>query len=141
MCIRDRSTKHGKAEKTSNIKVATYIADKHNHEIDLLPRGKKKSADAFNRTLAIEQEYKVNSTESINAIDKAIRDGSKQAENIVLWIESDMSLGKLSTAIMSRVRRSDPVKSIMIVIKGKDATYSRSEILQAGWKIKQEDLK
>jgi SPP1 gp7 family putative phage head morphogenesis protein len=135
------SSKHGKSEKVTNIRIASYLADKHNQEIDLLPRGRKKTADAYNRTLGIEQEYKTNKTNSVNAVDKAIRDGAKQSANIVLWIESDIALGTLSSAIENRVRRCPEVLSLMVVIKGKDATYSREQILTEDWKIKQEDLK
>lgn len=49
------SSKHGKTEKKENVRVATYLAEKHEHEIDLIANPQNEtSADSFNRTLGIE---------------------------------------------------------------------------------------
>lgn len=82
---------HGKHEREENIRIGKYLAEKHGYEIDLLdnPQGIK-SADSYNRTLEMEQEYKLASTPTVNAIDRLIRDGRKQADNIVLWLDVDM---------------------------------------------------
>lgn len=72
------SSKHGKTEKKENVRVATYLAEKHEHEIDLIANPQNEtSADSFNRTLGIEQEYKVNTTPTKSSIDNLIRKGAK----------------------------------------------------------------
>lgn len=133
---------HGKHEREENIRIGTYLAEKHGYEIDLLdnPQGRK-SADSYNRTLDMEQEYKMASTPSVNDIDRLIRDGRKQADNIVLWLDTDIPLGNLRDAITSRIRRADNVQSLTIIRNGKDVTYNREDILKNNWEIKQADFK
>lgn len=134
-------SKHGKKEKAENIKVGTYLADKHGYEIDLIENPDNvKSADSFNHTLGCFQEYKVNSKATKSAIDNSLRSAKDQANDIVLWVESDMSLGDLSDAISGRVGRCN-ITHVTIVKDGKDKRYSREEITAKGWKIQQADLK
>ncbi len=135
------SSKHGKTEKKENVRVATYLAEKHEHEIDLIANPQNEtSADSFNRTLGIEQEYKVNTTPTKSSIDNLIRKGAKQADDIVLFVDSGISLNDLSSALHDRVRRTN-LKTVMIVIDEKDKTYTYDEITAKGFKIRQADLK
>lgn len=132
---------HGKREREENIRIATYLAEKHGYEIDLLDNpNDKPSADSYNRTLGVEQEYKTASTPTVNAIDRLIRDGKKQADDIVLWIDSDVAWGDLTDAVTSRVRRSENITHITIIRGGKDRRYERGEILASGFKIQPADL-
>ena len=134
--------KHGKNEKAENVKVGTYLAEKHDYEIDLIENpDERKSADSFNHTLGCFQEYKVNKKATINAIDRALRSAKDQANDIVLWVESDISWEELSAALRPRVRRSESITHITIVRNGKDRRYSREEMLLDGFKIQQADLK
>lgn len=136
------SSKHGKTEKKENVRVGTYLAEKHGYEIDLIANPPdRKSADSFNNTLGVFQEYKVNVTPTKNSIDNLIRDAKKQADDIVLWIDSDISLGDLRDAITSRVKRAGNIKSLTIVNNGKDVTYLREDMIKDTWKIKQADFK
>lgn len=135
------SSKHGKTEKKENVRVATYLAEKHEHEIDLIANPQNEtSADSFNRTLGIEQEYKVNTTPTKSSIDNLIRKGAKQADDIVLFVDSGISLNDLSSALHDRVRRTN-LKTVMIVIDEKNKTYTYDEITAKGFKIRQADLK
>lgn len=132
---------HGKREREENIRIGTYLAEKHGYEIDLLDNPQNvPSADSFNRTLGVEQEYKVNSTPTKNAIDNLLRDGKKQADDIVLWIDSDLSFEDLSAALRPRVRRSGNIKAVTIIYGGKDIRLSRDEILADGFKVRPADL-
>lgn len=134
------SSKHGKNEVKENLVVATYLAQKYGYEIDLIANpNNKRSADSFNKTLNVAQEYKLNVTATKSSIDNLLRSAAKQADNVVLWVESDISLNELSTAVHSRVKRSQ-IKSVTIVINNKDKTYHRDEIIQDGFKIQQADL-
>ena len=132
---------HGKREKKENIRIGTYLAEKHGYEIDLLDNpDNKKSADSFNRTLGVKQEYKVNTTATKSSIDNLLRDGKKQADDIVLWIESDLSFEDLSAALRSRVRRSSNIKAVTIIRNGKGIRLLREDILAKGFKIRPADL-
>lgn len=131
---------HGKNERQENIRVSSYFANKYGYEIDLLPRDDNKPcADAFNRTLGHEEEYKVNTKPTANAIDAAIRSAKRQADHIVLWIDSDIDIDSLPAIIRNRVKREENIQSITIVVKGKDRTYSRSDILNGVFKIQLAD--
>lgn len=133
---------HGKHERDENIRIGTYLAEKLDYEIDLLDNPQnRKSADSYNRTLEVEQEYKMNVTPTKSSIDNLLRDAKKQADDIVLWIDSDISLENLAAAIRSRVKRSQNISHITIVRDGKDIRLSREEILGNGFKIRPADLK
>nr|WP_297652150.1 hypothetical protein [uncultured Prevotella sp.] len=141
-------SKHGKTEKAENVRIASYLAEKHGYEIDLLPQEQRhQDADTYNKTLGCKQEYKVNSTPTRGSIDSLIRKAKKQADNIVLSIESDISLETLKEAIMDRVRRSENIQSLTIVYRPtrnaspKDVTYTRDEMTRTDFKIKPEDFR
>ena len=70
----------------------------------------------------------------------AIKSGSKQANDLVLWIDSDIRLEDLAAAIRPRVIRTGRITHITIVRNGKDKRYSREDIIAEGFKIRQADL-
>ena len=135
------SSKHGKKEKKENVRVGKYLAEKHGYEIDLIANPQNEtSADSYNKTLGIEQEYKVNTVPTKGSIDNLIRKGAKQAHDLVLLIDSDISMEDLCSALHDRVRRTD-INSVMVIINKKDKTFSHNEIAAAGFKIRQADLR
>jgi CRISPR/Cas system-associated protein Csx1 len=124
------SKAHGANERAENIAIARHFAEKYGHEIDLLPRSNdKKTADAYNRTLGIEQEYKVNRTPTYNAINKELRKASRQASHIVLHILSAISDDLLKEGIKGRVRQKETIEAVTILRNGVDKTYTRAQIL------------
>lgn len=134
------SSKHGKKEKRDNISVGAYLANKYGYNIYLLDvNSRNKNADSYNKTLGVYQEYKVNTTSSISAIDHLLRKGAKQAEHIVLRIESNISLKDLSDAMNDRVQRTG-IKTVTVIIDGKDRTFTREEIIRDGFLINKADL-
>lgn len=136
--------RHGKGEREENIRVASYFANKYGYDIDLLdnPDGVK-SADSYNRTLGRKEEYKVNQKQNPtkSSIDNLIRKAKDQAENIVLVIESSISMEDLSAALRSRVRRTETIQTITIVKGDKDICLKREDILSVGFKIRLADMK
>ena len=133
---------HGKNERKENLEIATYLANKYDYVIDLLDNpDNEKSADTYNHTLGIEQEYKVSATASKNSIDRLVREARKQANNIVLRIDKEISLDLLTDVLNDRLNRSGNVELITIIINGKDSTYKRSDLVKKKFKIKQEDFK
>ena len=124
------SKAHGANERAANIAIAKYFAEKYGHEIELLPRiYNKKSPDAYNKTLGVEQEYKTNKTPTFSAIDTELRKASKQANHIVLHIRSDISDSLLKSGIKGRVRQKGAIETVTILRGGKDITYTRAQIL------------
>lgn len=134
------SSLHGKNERSENIRTATYLANKHGYDIELIANpNNTKSADSFNRTLGVYQEYKVSTKGTASSVDNLLRSGAKQAENIVLVIDSEIELGELGRSIHDRVKRSS-ISTVTVVIGDKDHTYSRNEMVSDGFKIRQADM-
>jgi SPP1 gp7 family putative phage head morphogenesis protein len=130
------SSNHGKAEAAENIEIATCLADRHKYEIDLIGKIEgKKTADSFNKTLSIKQEYKTNKRATLSAIDNALRSAAKQSENIVLNIKSDIPDGDLRNAIQGRVKRTKDIESVTVIRNNNDKTYSRNEIAKSDWTL------
>ena len=130
------SSNHGKNEAEENIEIATHLADRHKYEIDLIANDDNKvTPDSFNKSLNIYQEYKVNKTPTISAIDNEIRAAKRQADNIVLSVKSDISDGLLRRGIQNRVRLSENIESITVIRNGRDKTYAREDILKNDWTL------
>lgn len=130
-----------------NRSIATYMAEKHGFEIDLLPKidGKQghKNPDSFNRTLGYNQEYKDNTGNTYNSYDRAIRDGRKQASHLVIRLLNDADFDILTKAMHNRCKFSKecPVEDITLIQGDKDHTYTVAEIARQGFKARKEDLK
>ena len=132
--------RHGKTETRSNTETATYLANKHGYEIDLLPTGSERTADSYNRTLRKEQEYKEVEKATDNAVQMAIRSAKKQADSIVLTVPPAMDLNVLRHALNDRLRRYDNVTDVTIIKDGKDATFTREQITADDFTINNDDF-
>lgn len=80
------------------------------------------------------------STPTKSSIDNLLRKGKDQADDIVLWIDSEISWGDLTDALKDRIRRSENIKHVTVIKEGKDRRYSREEMVAAGFKIQPADL-
>jgi hypothetical protein len=130
------SREHGENERVENIAIATHFAEKYGHEIDLLPRSHKiRTADAYNITLGVHQEFKTNNVPTYTAIDTALRKASKQANHIVLHILSDISDDFLKAGIKGRVMRQAAIEVVTTLRNGEDKTYTRAQILSKNFAL------
>ena len=138
------SSKHGKTEKKENVRIGTYLAEKYGYDIDLIANpSDRKTADSLNKSLGYEQEYKVSKTPTKSSIDRLLRTGKDQSDNIVLSIESDISLSDVASAFRDRVRRAENIKRITLILwnEQKDVTLTREEVLMPHFKIRPEDFR
>lgn len=134
--------KHGKTEKKANVATATYFAEKYEHEIDLLPtKDGDKEADTNNKTLGYKQEYKHVNKHSKNAIEEALRKGYKQADHLVIVVTKDMPFQLIEKALRERLHRCPNIVEITFLRNGKDASYSREQMIRKDFKIQQDDFK
>lgn len=135
------SSLHGKKEEAANIKIATYLANKHDMKISLIPDVKEtRNADSFNETREKYEEYKAPTSYSYSAIDNAIREGSKQANNLVIEVKDNFPLGDISRALNNRVKFCPDIETIRIIRNGKDALFERKGIVRNGFKIEEADF-
>lgn len=120
----------GKQEKEYNEQTAKFLAEKYGHDIVLLPRKNDEvSADAWNVTLKIKQEYKRLLTKSRNALDMALKKAAKQADNIVVNITIDYNDEMIIDVLSDRVRRKSSIKSVWLIKNNKSVRMTRDEIL------------
>lgn len=131
---------HGKGEVSENLNVARWRAEQFGEEVVLLPNPQGvKSADSYNITRGVQEEYKRGRTASVNAIDRLLRDGAKQADYVILEIDCDITPGKVEHALQGRLKRCD-ISEVRLKIGDKEALYSREYVLKDGFKIRPEDF-
>ena len=130
------SSLHGKNETIENIRIACLLANKLGYSTLLLARSDDaKSPDSKNITLNIFQEYKVNQTATRSAIDNELRRASKQANHIVLEIQSEILIGDLRRGIYERISRTPNVKTLYLIRDNIIKRYEREQILSKGWML------
>ncbi|MFC6224693.1 hypothetical protein ACFP2F_15705 [Hymenobacter artigasi] len=98
----DMHETHGKLESRQNIPIALFLAAR-GERVRLLPVAAvsgEKSPDATRNDIF--WEFKKPSAISRNAIDKALRDGSRQADRILLWLPNEFPLKLLEDGIYDR---------------------------------------
>lgn len=131
---------HGKNERQEDFDFARWRAEQFGEEVVLLlnPHGVK-SADSYNITRGVQEEYKRGRTASVNAIDRLLRDGAKQADYVILEIDCDATPGVVADAMNSRLKRAG-IKEVRLRIGNAEAVYTKEEIIRDGFKIKPEDF-
>ena len=131
------SSKHGSNEAEENKEIATMLANRHGHKIDLIERAENgKSADAFNHTLGYKQEFKRSTSEKKNSISQSIREAADQANHIVLEIQSEVPADTVSAALQDRVSRKRNIESVWVIKGDFDKQYQRKEIIKKGFNVK-----
>lgn len=132
---------HGKNELEENLEFARWRAELFGEEVILIPNPQHvKSADSFNITRGVLEEYKRSVTPSKNSIDSLLREGSKQAGHIILEIDSDIRVGTLQSGIRGRVTQNSHIEEIRLKVGDAEAVYTRHQILAKDFKIKPEDF-
>lgn len=144
--VRQHKTQ-SKDEIKENREIASFLAEKHGYTIDLLPKidnkAGEKNPDSFNHTLGYKQEYKDNSSNTFNSYDRAIREGRKQASSLVIRLTDDADFASLARAMNCRCKfsKTDRITDITLIWKNQDHTYSATDIVKNGFKIRREDFK
>ena len=132
---------HGKNELAENLEFARWRAEIFGEEVILLPNPQHvKSADSYNITRGVNEEYKRGNKPTKSSIDNTLKGGAKQADYIILEPHSDIKLGVLESGIRGRVNQCG-INEIRIKIGDYEAIYTRAQILDKnGFKIKLEDF-
>ena len=132
---------HGKNELTENLDFARWRAEGFGEEVVLLPNpNNAKSADSYNITRGVNEEYKRSHTPTKNSIDKRLKDAAKQADYIILEPDDKTPVGVLESGIKGRITQSAGVKVLRVKIGNAEAVYTREQILSNNFKIKPEDF-
>jgi phage putative head morphogenesis protein, SPP1 gp7 family len=132
------SNKQQKHERQENIDIATKLANEYGYSIDLIGiKPNQKTPDSYNKTLGIFQEYKVSKTNTLSSVERLLRSGYHQADNVVLQLKIKDKKG-LANKIKCRVERTDNAKTLHLIINNQHIKYTREEILKEGFEIQYE---
>lgn len=131
---------HGKGELAENLEFAKWRANQFGEEVILLPNPQGvTSADSYNITRQVQEEYKRGKTATFNALDRLLRDGAKQADYVILEIDCDATPGIVADAMNSRLKRAK-LKEVRLRVGDTEAVYPRDVVVCDGFKIRPEDF-
>ena len=137
---------HGRGELAENLDFARWRAEQCGEEVILLPNPQGvKSADSYNITRGVNEEYKRASKPTVNAVSQLIRSGKNQADYLIVEPHPDMKVEDLMKGLTERITNGNPprcanLKEIRIKIGDYEAVYTRVQICSPGFKIKPEDF-
>lgn len=104
-----------------NERIAKFLAKKYGYDIELLPvinlEGVK-TADSYNYTLGVKQEYK--QVSSINSISMRLRKGAKQADYVVLNVTEPHDKFEIIKAVKGRFNLSPELRAVHIITSDDD---------------------
>ena len=114
-----------KQERENNLITAKFLAEEFGWELHLKKRdvnnSGKKSADAFNATLNVMQEFKANARGTYSSIQNDIRDGGRQARNVVIRFLIDIDKDAYDATVKNiqhlTTRYSYKVDDVMVIFK------------------------
>lgn len=138
---------HGKGELMENLDFAKWRAERFGEEVILLPNPQGvKSADSYNITRGVQEEYKRGLKPTKNSVSQLIRDGKDQADYLIVEMHPAMNVSTTLDAITSRITdnanppRCPNIKEIRLRVGDYEAVYTRQQIVTKGFKIKPEDF-
>jgi hypothetical protein len=73
-------------------------------------------------------EFKHNQTPTASAIENEIKIAKRQADHILLHIQSDLTKGALIRGLRLHIHRAPGVKSVWIIFKGELYCFTKEEI-------------
>jgi hypothetical protein len=121
---------HHTKETAQNVETAIFLA-KLVFKIRLLGIDNTpgvKNPDAYFVDERIIVEFKHNQTPTPSAIENALKDAKRQADHVLLHIQSDLTKGDLIHGLRRHIHRAPNVKSVWIIYQNKLYQFSREEI-------------
>lgn len=121
---------HGKLESRQNLPIALFLAAR-GEQIRLLPVHDLpgvKSPDATRNGVA--WKFKTLKRVTANAGNTALRNASKQADRVLLTLQTDFNVGSLEPAMFDRLRRVAHLVEIAVLLGNNIHHFSRAEILR-----------
>lgn len=138
---------HGKNELAENLEFARWRAEQFGEDVILLPNPHGiKSADSYNITRGVQEEYKRSVKPTVNSVSQVLRDAKDQADYVIIELHPDMKVSDTLNAITSRITdntnppRCTNLKEIRLKVGDYEAVYSREQIISKGFKIKPGDF-
>lgn len=120
---------HGKAEAQQNVPIAKFLAELGERVclLQVVNAPGAKNPDATRN--GVEWEFKTPESSTRNAVDKALRSASKQADRVLLHMHATMDIRELEQAMYARVLRTENLIEVA-VLRGRQLFYfNRHEIV------------
>lgn len=125
-----RHLKSDKDELAFLTKTGTNLASTFGDAIIIRERGEmdgvKQPDFKINEQKAEAKELKAS---SVNAVDKNLRNGSKQANHVILVIPKGIKRNELIATILKRTNRLNNLELLTLIFEGKTTRWTREEIL------------
>ncbi len=121
---------HNSHETDANIRTAILLA-KLGYQVRLLPIDDThgtKNPDAYLMREQIWIEFKHNQRATASAIDNEIRAARRQADYVLIHIQSDIKKGDLCAAIKNRMKAALTIKELWLIWRDELIRLKRKEI-------------
>ncbi|AMR25864.1 hypothetical protein A0257_01315 [Hymenobacter psoromatis] len=122
---------HGKQESRQNLPIALFLAARGECVcvclLGIADEPHVKSPDATRN--GVVWEFKIPEGRTENAIDKALRDGSRQASRILIQLPADFNRDFLESGIYNRTQRAKVLLEIVVLLEDRLYVFSRSAII------------
>lgn len=120
---------HGKQESRQNIPIALFLAARGErvHLLGVQEEAGRKNPDATRNEII--WEFKTPEGRSANAIDKALRDGSRQAACILLKLPADFDPELIEHGMYNRVQRTPAILEIAVLLDVRLFSFPRQVIV------------
>jgi len=125
---------HGKQESRQNLPIALFFAAR-GEQVCLLGVADKPNVKLPDATRnGIVWEFKIPAGRTINAIDKALRDGSRQAARILINLPVDFDRETLAQGLYDRVQRTSQLLKVAVLLGETLYRFSRQQIVSQGFR-------
>lgn len=120
---------HGKQESRKNLPIALFLAARGECVclLGIADEPNVKSPDATRD--GVVWEFKIPEGRTENAIDKALRDGSRQASRILIQLPANFNRDFLESGIYNRTQRTAAVLEIAVLLEDRLYIFSRIAII------------
>ncbi|TDN40353.1 hypothetical protein E4631_11585 [Hymenobacter sp. UV11] len=120
---------HGKQESRGNLPIALFLAQQGECVclLGIVDKPNVKSPDATRN--GVIWEFKIPQGRTENAIDKALRDGSRQASHILLQLPADFNRNFLEGGIYNRTQRTEAIAEVAVLMDEDLYTFGREMII------------
>ncbi len=125
---------HGKHESRQNLLVALFFATR-GEQVCLLgvrPEAGRKNPDATRNGVVC--EFKMPEGRTVNAIDKALRDGSRQAARVLLALPVDFDHEALEQGLYDRVQRTAHLLEVAVLLGETLHSFHRQQIVSQAFR-------
>jgi hypothetical protein len=122
---------HYNHEASKNLETAIFLAQR-GFKVRLLPVDNTpgiKNPDAYLIDEKLIIEFKHNQTPTASAIENELRDAKKQADNILIHVQGELTKGALIRGLQNRLHRDKTVEELWLIFSQELYRFTPVEVL------------